>query len=85
MLIYKIYKASKGAGDETSTTEFKFVIRVLAESGVLYLSVTIAHFVVWFTTNDVAITIVTAFVRPPIHPSTLNLIIKSKNHFRTYH
>ncbi|KAF9446494.1 hypothetical protein P691DRAFT_644857, partial [Macrolepiota fuliginosa MF-IS2] len=74
MLIYKIYQASKDSGNAASTTEFRFVIRVLAESGVLYMSVTIAHFVVWFTTNDILITIVTAFNLPLIGMA-FNLIL----------
>lgn len=65
ILIHKIYRATKDAGNETTTSEYRFVIRVLAESGILYLSVTVAHFVLWFMPDAVAVNILTAFVRSP--------------------
>lgn len=67
LLIYKVSQASEDpTNDANSMAEFNYVIHIVAESGILFLSVTIALFVVWFTTNDLAIRIITAFVRLPL-------------------
>jgi hypothetical protein len=38
-----------------SRRELRFIVRVLIESGALYLIITIPHFAVWWTTSGLAI------------------------------
>jgi len=58
-IIYRIWKVAKSSSkDGTSTSQIRFVMRILIESGVLYFSTTLAHFVVWWTTNAFAINII---------------------------
>lgn len=62
MLIRRIYQVATKCDTATSTRQFRFIIRILAESGLLYLSITTAHFVAWFTTNDVAVQVLSMIV-----------------------
>uniref|UniRef100_A0A8H7XMG4 Uncharacterized protein n=1 Tax=Psilocybe cubensis TaxID=181762 RepID=A0A8H7XMG4_PSICU len=59
MIVRKISSVSKRT-DATSTSDsaLSFAMRVLIESGVIYLATAIAHFVVWWTPNAFAIAII---------------------------
>lgn len=46
----------------SAPSRLRFVGRVIAESGVLYLIITLTHFIVWFTPSVVAISIISNFV-----------------------
>lgn len=46
----------------TSVHRLKFLMRVIIESGFLYLATAIAHFVVWWTPNTYAIAIISRIV-----------------------
>lgn len=59
LIIYRIWRvANNSAKLGASTDQIRFVMRVLIESGILYLSTTIAHFTVWWTPNNFAIGLV---------------------------
>jgi len=60
-IIYRIWKVAKRSSKYgASAAQIRFVMRVLIESGVLYLSTTIAHFVVWWTPNSFAIGLISS-------------------------
>jgi hypothetical protein len=52
--IYRVARGSRAIGS-TSIHTPKFVMRILIESGVLYVSVAIAHFVSWWSAISYAI------------------------------
>jgi len=76
MIVYRIWKMTKRRPEESvdAPLDLRFIIRILAESGVLYLLVTIPHFIAWWTKNDMAITVL-AWINVPITCSAFNLII----------
>jgi hypothetical protein len=47
-LIRPIWKASKAGENSTVSKQLQFLVRILLESGALYLTISLAHFVVWF-------------------------------------
>jgi len=55
LLIWQISSVSKRSEDKSATRHLQFVIRILMESGVLYLSISLAHFLVWFGSSTYAI------------------------------
>ncbi len=62
MLISRIYQVATKCDRATSAGQFRFIMRILAESGFLYLSITIAHLVTWFTKDNVAIQVLSMIV-----------------------
>ncbi|TFK33879.1 hypothetical protein BDQ12DRAFT_727404 [Crucibulum laeve] len=74
MIVYRIWTAAHESIGTDSLREFKFIIRVITESGVLYLAIIIAHFVVWFTPNAFAIVMVSN-MNLPIIGIAFNLIL----------
>lgn len=62
MIVRRIYAVAKGSEGSASIRQLKFVMRILIESGFLYLSVTIPHFVSWWTPNAYAIDVISAIV-----------------------
>ncbi|TFK32657.1 hypothetical protein BDQ12DRAFT_670882 [Crucibulum laeve] len=69
-----IYTTAHESFGTDSLREFKFLIRVITESGFLYLAILIAHFVVWFTPNAFAIVMVSD-MNAPITGIAFNLIL----------
>lgn len=63
----------------TPYSSLRFVARVITESGLLYLTITIIHLVVWFTPSTYAISVVSN-INLPIIGIAYNLII-----IRTFH
>ncbi|HEV7736510.1 MAG TPA: hypothetical protein VGO47_03955, partial [Chlamydiales bacterium] len=57
--IWLMTKASEGA---TATRSLKFLMRVFIESGCIYIIVTTSHFIVWWTPNSYAISLVATMV-----------------------
>ncbi|KAF9446496.1 hypothetical protein P691DRAFT_183165 [Macrolepiota fuliginosa MF-IS2] len=55
VLIYRIHKVAKQTKEFSSIRNLRYIIRILAESGSLYLSVTLGHSIAWITANDMAI------------------------------
>ncbi len=55
MIVWKIWTASKKGEDGSLTRQLQLLVRILMESGVLYLSVSLAHLLVWFGKNGFAI------------------------------
>lgn len=55
MLILRIWKASTKGERGSLTRQLQLLIRILMESGILYLSVSLAHLLVWFGQNGFAI------------------------------
>ncbi|TFK33659.1 hypothetical protein BDQ12DRAFT_670086 [Crucibulum laeve] len=74
MIVYRIWTAAHKNTGTDSLREFKSIIRVVIESGVLYLAIIIAHFVVWFTPNAFAIVMVSN-INLPIIGTAFNLIL----------
>ncbi|KAF9446495.1 hypothetical protein P691DRAFT_776811 [Macrolepiota fuliginosa MF-IS2] len=74
MLIRRIYRISTICDTGTSARQFRFIMRILAESGFLYLSITIAHLVTWFTSDNVAIQIL-SMINMPVIGIAFNLVL----------
>ncbi|KAF8956232.1 hypothetical protein BDZ97DRAFT_1763981 [Flammula alnicola] len=68
MLMYRIWNATKGSTGSGSSNirSLQFTLRILAESGFLYFSTTIAHFIVWWTPNNLAIRVASGMNIPAI-------------------
>ncbi|TFK41536.1 hypothetical protein BDQ12DRAFT_663607 [Crucibulum laeve] len=75
MIVLRIWKAAKLSDSfNTGTKDLRFAIRILVESGALYLVVTIPHFIVWWTPNSMAIVLM-GWINLPVVCSAYNLII----------
>lgn len=62
-LIIRIYQVAQQHKVTTSgATYLHFFIRIIAESGLLYLSITLAHFLAWFGTSKFAIDVISVLV-----------------------
>ncbi|KAF5314411.1 hypothetical protein D9619_011835 [Psilocybe cf. subviscida] len=57
-----------------STKELRFIVRVLIESGALYLFITVPHFAAWFTSSSLAI-VALGWANLPIVGTAFNLIL----------
>ncbi|KAF9450648.1 hypothetical protein P691DRAFT_809931 [Macrolepiota fuliginosa MF-IS2] len=66
VLIRRMYKTAKESRVFSSVEHFHFLIRIIAESGLLYVSITLAHLLVWFGTDKFAIDIISVLNAPII-------------------
>ncbi|KAF9473813.1 hypothetical protein BDN70DRAFT_997441 [Pholiota conissans] len=66
MLMYRIWDATKESRGSSNIKILQFTLRILAESGFLYFSTTVTHFIVWFTPNNMAIRIASEINIPTI-------------------
>ncbi|KIJ41920.1 hypothetical protein M422DRAFT_254931 [Sphaerobolus stellatus SS14] len=73
-IAWRLWKIAKENEGVTSTHTLNFLSRVFTESGVLYLVVTTAHLIVWFTPSAFAIALVSD-INIPITGIAFNLII----------
>jgi len=48
ILIWRIWGASKTGDNSSASKRLRFLVRILMESGILYLIISLAHFFVWF-------------------------------------
>lgn len=62
MLIKRMYRASRSSGASAAAKQFRFIARSIAESGFIYMSISLAHFVVWFTYDNFSIQIISVLV-----------------------
>ncbi len=62
LLARRIYWASTISELPATARQFRLVARSVAESGVLYMTISLTHFIVWFTSANFAIQIVSALV-----------------------
>ena len=62
MIVRRIYLVARASKASTGTLHLRFIMRILIESGALYLATAIAHFVVWFTPNSFAISVISDMV-----------------------
>ncbi|KIJ24879.1 hypothetical protein M422DRAFT_274243 [Sphaerobolus stellatus SS14] len=75
MIAFRIWRVTKeSAVDSASLQSIRFVMRVLIESGFMYVVVTLSHFVVWWTPNTYAIAVVIA-LNIPMTGIGFNLIL----------
>ncbi|PPQ91764.1 hypothetical protein CVT25_000589 [Psilocybe cyanescens] len=74
MIVRRIYLVSSKAKASTSAHTLRFTMRVLVESGALYLATSIAHFVVWWTPNSYAISLV-SYINLSVIGIAFNLIL----------
>ncbi|KDR79645.1 hypothetical protein GALMADRAFT_137439 [Galerina marginata CBS 339.88] len=76
VIVYTLWKTARR--DESklseSTGQLLFIMRVIIESGALYLIMTIPHFIVWWTPSGTAILIL-GWINVPVVGSAFNLII----------
>ncbi|KDR79634.1 hypothetical protein GALMADRAFT_137428 [Galerina marginata CBS 339.88] len=76
VIVYKLWKTART--DESklsgSTGQLLFIMRVVIESGAIYLMMTIPHFIVWWTPSGTAILIL-GWSNLPVVGSAFNLII----------
>ncbi|KAF8178727.1 hypothetical protein BJ912DRAFT_1146209 [Pholiota molesta] len=52
MIVRRIYVVARGSKASVAIHQLKFVMRILIESGSLYLAVAIAQFISWWTPNN---------------------------------
>ncbi|KAF9004290.1 hypothetical protein BDQ17DRAFT_1424729 [Cyathus striatus] len=71
LIVYRIWSVTRIS--ESSSSSLLFVMRVVVESGFLYLAIAVAHFVTWWTPSNFAIVIV-SYINIPIIGITFNLI-----------
>jgi len=64
VMAYRLWRISKDSEGSTSPDSLQFLMRVLVESGAMYLLITTSHFIVWWTPSTYAIAIVAAMNRP---------------------
>ncbi|KAH9476396.1 hypothetical protein JR316_0011971, partial [Psilocybe cubensis] len=79
VILHRIWRHVQGqkrfsTAMSSSTRDLRFVMRVLVESGALYLLITIPHFIVWWTPSSTAILIL-AWTNLPAVGCTFNLIV----------
>ncbi|KAJ3569098.1 hypothetical protein NP233_g5278 [Leucocoprinus birnbaumii] len=56
MLLRRIRRAARESGPYVASGEsFRFIARSITESGVVYMSTSLAHFIVWFSFNNLAV------------------------------
>ncbi|KAF8887453.1 hypothetical protein CPB84DRAFT_1826903 [Gymnopilus junonius] len=87
-IIFRIWDVARNSSKfGTSTHQLRFVMRVLIESGVLYLTIAIIHFLVWWTPNSFAISVSSAISVLAIYVQNLPIIGIAFNLIlmRTYH
>lgn len=77
VIVRRIYLVARGSKASTGTLHLRFIMRILIESGALYLATAIAHFVVWFTPNSFAISVISDMVR-----ATVSLTCTMAHHVR---
>ncbi|KAF8963513.1 hypothetical protein BDZ97DRAFT_2075827 [Flammula alnicola] len=73
-IVYRIWKTAKESKHSTSIRELNFAMRVLLESGALYLVIAVPHFIVWWTEDGAAIFII-SWSNLPVICSAFNLIV----------
>ncbi|KJA22194.1 hypothetical protein HYPSUDRAFT_87628 [Hypholoma sublateritium FD-334 SS-4] len=82
-IVYRIWKAVKIQRNvRSSTRDLDFIARVLFDSGMVYLIVTIPHFIVWWTPNSSAAILVLGWINLPVLCSTFNLIVIRTSQYR---
>lgn len=74
MIVRRIYLVSRDSRAVTSIDQLRFTMRVLIESGFLYLATAIAHFVVWWTPNAFAISVISGIVSILLHFTRLLML-----------
>ncbi|KDR74688.1 hypothetical protein GALMADRAFT_1334029 [Galerina marginata CBS 339.88] len=77
MIIHRIWRTAHKQSKlqfTSSPTDLQFVIRVLTESGALYLVAAVPHFIVWWTRSNTAILIM-GWTHLPITCTAFNLIL----------
>ncbi|KAF9444032.1 hypothetical protein P691DRAFT_737060 [Macrolepiota fuliginosa MF-IS2] len=77
VLIHRIHEVMKQIEGSNSTKTFRHIIRILAESGFLYLSVTLGHFIAWLTANNIAIEALRTLSAPVVNIAFHLVIIRS--------
>jgi hypothetical protein len=83
-IVYVLWKnAQAQSKHSTSTGEIRLVnvMRVIIESGAIYLLITIPHFIVWWTTSTLAIVIL-GWTNLPVVGSAFNLILIRTSRYR---
>ncbi|KAF9447156.1 hypothetical protein P691DRAFT_761000 [Macrolepiota fuliginosa MF-IS2] len=58
LLIWRIRQASKKGESVTVARQLQYLLRILMESGILYLAISIAHFSAWFAQDNFAIHVI---------------------------
>ncbi|KAF7784954.1 hypothetical protein Agabi119p4_1119 [Agaricus bisporus var. burnettii] len=69
LLIRRIWKSLQESGNSSSKTQLQLLIRVLLESGILYLSTSIVHFGIWFGYDNYPI-----HVMGSIHTAVIGIV-----------
>ncbi|KAF5364020.1 hypothetical protein D9756_001062 [Leucocoprinus leucothites] len=66
MLIRRIYQAAEETKHSGSVKHLHLAIRIVAESGLLYFSITFAHLLVWFGKEEFAVSMISVLNAPII-------------------
>ncbi|KAF5352617.1 hypothetical protein D9756_006192 [Leucocoprinus leucothites] len=73
MLMRRINAMAK-SGESAIAWQLRYIARIFAESGVLYLSITVAQLAAWFTPNNIAIQIL-SLINIPVTGIAFNLVV----------
>ncbi|KAF9451091.1 hypothetical protein P691DRAFT_787881 [Macrolepiota fuliginosa MF-IS2] len=74
VLIRRVYQAANRSQEFAAVKQFRFIARCIVESGLISMSISLAHFVVWFTSANFAIEIV-RIINVPLIGIAFNLIL----------
>ncbi|KAF9451089.1 hypothetical protein P691DRAFT_663922 [Macrolepiota fuliginosa MF-IS2] len=81
VLIWRIYQVANQSEELAAAKQFRFIARSIAESGLISMSISLAHFVVWLTSANFAIEIVRV-LNVPLIGIAFNLILIRSAHSR---
>lgn len=62
LLVKRIYRASVKSEISAAAKQFRLIAISVAESGIIYMSISLAHFLVWFGYDNFAIQIISILV-----------------------
>lgn len=72
LLIWRIWKSLKHDESSSAARQLQIIIRILMESGVLYLSISIAHFAAYFGHDNFAVHMIGTLVKSSLSISNAN-------------
>lgn len=81
MLLRRIRRAARESVASASGEQFRFVARSIMESGIIYMTISLAHFFVWFGYNNLAVKVISV-LNVPLIGIAFNLILIRAAHGR---
>lgn len=81
MLLRRIHRAARDSDPSVAGEQLRFIARSITESGIIYMSTSLAHFFVEFTYSNLAVMIVSV-LNIPLIGTAFNLILIRAAHRR---